>query len=372
MICSENLPMSECIQKNYDLAARLLLAKHIKPAELSDILIDSMEKNRSSISKAISWSIIKQFRIELETRCVFDRVIDIWPGFFCLCDRHNRKGHSRICSKEAVIIVEVDKFLKGIPRYFHSIPINQSFPKNTDENTKSQCTDKPTELSPTNPLGQSPMYIPGDQAAALFEKHSKLTMICVHPLRKTKIQLWCQKKGVIPFGEAHFPQTDNGKDTSIAEGHVRFMTKIKIGDHIGLSSPSGTLGGFVKMHGFNAFLTCAHVVQNKETLIAGNKSERHLSKTQVICFDKINPDLQIGCGWVFNEAFHYGNENETSVDAAVVILDEENVKIDQHDILNDTMLDAKSVDFLGNVILSFLFDIMLFLIITLRNLRNKK
>lgn len=153
------------------------------------------------------------------------------------------------------------------------------------------------------------------------------------------------------MGEAHFPNEVNGIDTTIAEGHVKFMAKIKIGDSIGLSQPSGTLGGFLKTNGFNAFLTCAHCVYNKETLIAGNKSERHKSKTQVFCFD--NSNMNVESGFVIKEAFDYDNKNDTSVDAAVIALDEKKAVIDQNDILNDKSLFPRSVNYLGNICLIF-------------------
>ncbi|CAG2185081.1 unnamed protein product [Mytilus edulis] len=263
MISSKPLSISECIKQNFDLAVRFLLARNIAPDELCKHLHESMTENRNNISKAI--------------------------GRF-LWDTHRTK---------------------------YQVPDNEPTQVQFQKEKTDLCSSSYSEI-------QMLTSVPGTIAEKCFQQHSKLTMIYIHPFKRTTMQLCCQINGVIPMGEPHFPKTLNGIDTCIAEGNVRFIAKIKIGDNIGLSSPSGTLGGFVKMHGFNALLTCAHVVYDKETLIAGNKSERHKSKTKVLCFDKCNSDVKVESGYVFNEAFDCNNGNETSVDAAVVILDEEN------------------------------------------------
>lgn len=352
MISSKHFSISECIKQNFDLAVRFLLTRNIAPAELCKHLHESMTENRNDISKAIGWTITKQFYKEMKTSDVMNRVIDIWPGFRCRCARHCAKSHSKICSSEAVIVMEVDQLSNTIQGDYYGIPIEQSTQVPDDEPTQIQYQNMQKEktdvCSPSYSDIQMLTSIPGTIAEKCFKQHSKLTMIYIHPFKRTAIQLCCQINGVIPMGEPHFSKTVNGINTCIAEGNVRFIAKIKIGDNIGLSSPSGTLGGFVKLHGFNAFLTCAHVVYDKETLIAGNKSERHKSKTKVLCFDKCNSEVKVESGYVFNEAFDCNNGNETSVDAAVVILDEEKVTIDQNDILNDKSHVAKSVIFLGN------------------------
>lgn len=348
MICSNVLLMSDCIRQNLDLAVRFLLARNIAPTELSESLKESMKKNRNAIVKAVSWTITKQFCKDILPSKVVNSFIDIWPGFRCRCEKHCGKGHSTICSEEPVIIVEVDLFSNAIPDAFYGIPIQQSYQEAEAEHTKVQCHKEKTDVSSLmDNIIQTPVSISGEIAEILFKQHSKMTMIHVHPLRTKSIQLWGQIKGVIPMGEAHFPKMINGKDTSIAEGHVKFMANIKVGDTIGFPGSAGTLGGFVQMHGYNAFLTCAHVVHNKETLFSGNKRERHKTKTKVFCVDTLNPNSRVECGFVLNEVFDFNDAKETSVDAAVVVLNEENVKINENDILNKSPSGPVTSNFLG-------------------------
>ncbi|CAC5381104.1 unnamed protein product [Mytilus coruscus] len=348
IICSNVLPMSDCIRQNLDLAVRFLLARNIAPTELSDCLHESMKEKRNAISKAVGWTIAKQFYKDILQTKVAHSFIDIWPGYRCRCEKHRGKGHFRICSTEPVIVVEVDLFSNAIPHAFYGIPVQQSYQVVEGEHGKVQCHDENTDVSTLmDAMIQTPVSISGEIAEILFKQHSKMTMIHVHPLRRKNIQLWGQIKGVIPMGEAHFPKMVNGKDTCIAEGHVKFMAKIKIGDTIGFTGSTGTLGGFVQMHGYNAFLTCAHVVHNKETLFSGNKRERHKSKTNVFCVDTLNPNSSVECGYVLNEVFDFNDAKETSVDAAVVVLNEENVKIDEDDILNKSPSGPVKADFLG-------------------------
>lgn len=353
IVGSKHLPMSECIKQNFDLAARFLIARNIAPAELCKHLNESMKQNRNHISKAIGWSITKQLYKVIQTKDNINRVIDVWPGYRCRCNRHCTKSHSRICSSEAVIIVEVDLFSNTIQGDYYGIPIEQSFQVVDDELTQVQYHDEMIDsFSPSYIDVQMPTLIPGKIAEKCFKQHSKLTMIYIHPLRKTIIQLCCQKKGVIPMGEQHFPKAINGMDTHIVEGHVRFMAKIQIGDSICQSGShtAGTLGGFVQMRGLDAFLTCAHVVHNKETLIAGNKRELHKSQTKVefvkFACDDISSSPKLYAGFVFDEAFDYDNGNETSVDAAVVLLHDD-IYMDKDDILNDRSFEPKPVEFLG-------------------------
>lgn len=339
--------MSDCIKQNLDLAVRFLLARHIGPTELIEFLYESLQENRNAISKAIGWTITRQFYKDIPTKVV-NSFIDIWPGFRCQCEKHCRKDSSRICSTEPVIIVEVDLFSNSIPDAFYEIPIQQSYPELKREHKKVQCHEEKTDVSSLLDITiQTPVSISGEIAEILFKQHSKMTMIHVHPSRRRSIQLWAQIKGVIPIGENHFPKTINGLDTCIAEGHVRFMAKIQIGDTISVPGSAGTLGGFVQMHGCNAFLTCAHVVHDKDKLIAGNKRELHRSKTKVFCLDKNNPNSNIESGYVVNEAFDFNNAEGTSVDAAVVILDEDEVKFDEKDILSKGSSGPISTDFLG-------------------------
>lgn len=77
----------------------------------------------------------------MKTPNIFNRVIDIWPGFYCGCHNNSSKGHSKICSLETVIIVEVDMLVKDIPKSFHSIPIEQRCQMMDDEHTRFQCTE---------------------------------------------------------------------------------------------------------------------------------------------------------------------------------------------------------------------------------------
>ncbi|CAG2185080.1 unnamed protein product [Mytilus edulis] len=219
MISSKPLSISECIKQNFDLAVRFLLARNIAPDELCKHLHESMTENRNNISKAIGWSITKQFYKGMKTSDILNRVIDIWPGFRCRCARHCTKSHSRICSSEAVIIVEVDQLSNTIQGDFYGIPIEQSIQVPDNEPTQVQFQKEKTDLcSSSYSEIQMLTSVPGTIAEKCFQQHSKLTMIYIHPFKRTTMQLCCQINGVIPMGEPHFPKTLNGIDTCIAEG----------------------------------------------------------------------------------------------------------------------------------------------------------
>ncbi|VDI79770.1 Hypothetical predicted protein [Mytilus galloprovincialis] len=136
IVGSKHLLMSECIKQNFDLAARFLIARNIASAELCKHLNESMKQNRNHISKAIGWSITKQLYKVIQTKDHINKVIDVWPGYRCRCNRHCTKSHSRICSSEAVIILEVDLFSNTIQGDYYGIPIEQSFQVVDDEPTQ--------------------------------------------------------------------------------------------------------------------------------------------------------------------------------------------------------------------------------------------
>ncbi|KAK3599789.1 hypothetical protein CHS0354_037275 [Potamilus streckersoni] len=185
-----------------------------------------------------------------------------------------------------------------------------------------------------------------EHGGALFEKHSNLEamsgssfMLSMSKgyIRHPCVVLYCQVKGVVPYGKNAFPKVLKvGRVTlpvDVREGFLRqgmfqqknimgrteWHDKLRMGVSIGVKNipMAGTLGPFVKLAGNDVgFLTCTHVVGGTHVDIlqpADGESfpnrpqfERYCGEVIKICF---NPQFRDQ---------NNGRSNTVGVDAALV------------------------------------------------------
>ncbi|KAK3594412.1 hypothetical protein CHS0354_034147 [Potamilus streckersoni] len=177
----------------------------------------------------------------------------------------------------------------------------------------------------------------------LFRKHNNLEAISGSSfmlsmskgyIRLPCLVLYCQVKGIVPYGEKMFPKTlQIGEHTlavDVREGFLRRgmlqpesldsqNDKLRMGISIGAMdlNISGTLGPFVKLDGGNiGFITCAHVVEGGNGQIvhpANGESLTDMHLSERLCGEVRNI--------VFNPQFREQNNGlsiNVGVDAALV------------------------------------------------------
>ncbi|CAC5366264.1 unnamed protein product [Mytilus coruscus] len=330
----------EDLYENQDLLYRFILARNLCPSDVLYILRKAMDYQLHVISKAFSWYFLRSAIKQTNLSEFFSRVNDIWPGFFCRCKK-DKKGHSAICSKEPVIVIDADEYLVDLQEEINGIPVRQSAYYLKTENTEDKSDTFIEESSiPTNiPT------ISGENAQRLFLQHTKLTLVYISITEPGCVQLGCQAKGIIPMGEEHLPVVICSINTKVLHGHVSFLTKMHVGSRIGVIKKTacgtawrtslGTLGGFVKRRGRKAFLTCSHVIYDKSTLLSRDKRDKYKEEIKVQCYFNNNAQF-FDCGIVIDDVFEYENSGRTSVDAAVVLLDSNVSEIDENEIIQIT------------------------------------
>ena len=118
------------------------------------------------------------------------------------------------------------------------------------------------------------------------------------------------------------------------------ISTLRIGDKIGSQTTAGTLGGFVKYYDYyECFLTCAHVMYDMQTLFGPSFNCSELNGPRAYCYI---PNNEVECGKVIWGTFNHDEILETSVDAALVML-QNDWKMDPNDYVID--LHGKSYPF---------------------------
>jgi len=182
-------------------------------------------------------------------------------------------------------------------------------------------------------------------AEKLFKKHSNLTIVHLSScksrhfasanekiLKQPCIALYCHIKGIIPLGEREFEKSISGLETDVREGFCSFTadTKLRPGTAITCKAldSCGTIGGFVEdRQGRTAFVTAAHVVTNCSLRRCNNEEKSEfLNSTDVIISRAADPDTEVGK--VIDWCFSHGDQNQTSVDAALVLIDKQSISTD--------------------------------------------
>lgn len=301
---------------------------------LHSLLKSAIASQSYNCAKAIAWKLTRQFVKSFEKKQFYD----VWPGFICVCkDKFERLKDYQICSSDIVIVVEVYAIEDVFPRptAFQDIPITYKVVKGYSP--EASLISKEIDQYQKVEDKVCAVKVSNEQAEDFFSAHSKLCLITKSPLRSKGyrrkkqtfvkepcVQLFCRAKGIIPVGEKHFPTSIESIATDVLEGYPQLLVrKIHIGGVVGTSrAGTGTLGGFVKYHGENALLTCAHVVLGREFLGPNAKrSEIHDNPILVYCK---NPDEQeeFQCGKLVNYVFPPERSEGSSVDAAIIKLDQ--------------------------------------------------
>lgn len=309
---------------------------------LIDGLSRAMTNQDQFTAKTIAWFITRKFFLSLSSNCL-ENVIDIWPAFQCNC---LDKKQVMFCGQTVAIIVEVDKLCPEYPKSFWEIDVKFILKDELNHGECSKVQEHLQSLSSTITCDfPKKVSISGIDSKHLFDKHSNLSLICKSPFKSTGfrtnnhmiikqpcIQLYCKKKGFIPIGENHLPRTVVGLQTDVLNGSPHFLSNLKVGDQIGTDCKMGTLGGFVKVRGDTAFLTCLHVFLNADELASDNLSFDDEQTVWVKCYRE---NASILCGKIREMAFEVDNENEISIDAALIEL-KEGIKIEALDYVSST------------------------------------
>ncbi|CAG2222002.1 unnamed protein product [Mytilus edulis] len=208
---------------------------------------------------------------------------DIWPGFICVCkDESNTPPPFWFCSRHIAIVVEVFAIEDVNPRpsSFCDIPIAYRI-VNGYSNEANLISKKIDQLDGRQNQLRTVKGVSNDIAEQLFASHSKLCLISSSLIKSKNIE-----KRIIPVGEAHFPRSINSVPTDVLEGYPRMLVQqVTIGSEVGpQNGRTGTLGGFVKFHGKDAFLTCAHVIVDRKYLVSNaNRADIHENPIPVYC-----------------------------------------------------------------------------------------
>jgi hypothetical protein len=286
-------------------------------------------------AKAISWCITKTFYKTFQVN--LSHCFDVYPGLRCQCLNKGQNTNA-LCSNDKLIIITAGTEVKGLPAIYKGFKI-----KIMDVHDKSTEKSESETLSALLAQNYTDSYhikvkISNSTAKKLFDSHSNLALICpsVHRsfsfARKHKvenelcIQLYCKLKGILPLGEIHFPDSICDMPTDVIDGEAHFISKLRIGDEIGQQTRTvtGTLGGFVKYLGDECFLTCAHVMYDIQTLF-----ELCYNGDEVKAYAH-TPFNVMKCGTVAWNAFDHDNTFTTSVDAALVRLQDSTMDPDDY------------------------------------------
>ncbi|XP_071146123.1 uncharacterized protein [Mytilus edulis] len=361
---SLRLLLRYAINNESSLMCRLILSfigNILKPEPyLIQMLLLALDEGEKGCARAISWFITRAFYLQYQS--LMKELIDIWPSICCPCSKRLK---SSAYSTEVVIVVELENDCPQLPKHFCQLQIISI---RNDDMLRSDGPDVNKELSSLN----GSLHLPQNEAVSsvmakeLFTKHSKLTLIC-KSFRKSKgynngkldyilnvpcVQLYCSAKGCIPIGEDHFPKDVCGLPTDILQGTPSLMANLKVGDKIGTDNyKMGTLGGFVKVRGDVCFLTCLHVFLSAEDLASDNISLDDDAGVIVKCYSTGSVTGQgqmipYECGRIREIAFEMDNERETSIDAALITLNDRS-QIDENDYLASDITKAFAIRDLG-------------------------
>lgn len=294
---------------------------------LVNALHSSIENDDVDTAKFIGWQIARNF-----LKSKNGHVYDIWLASICSCSRLKKKHYSWFCSTDVTIIIMVPRLIKEVVSNFYGLSIRQVLYHCEVFKEAKAISDEKAKLIEGDQNIQC--HVPGPLAETLFDNHRRLTLVCPSEIKSidfrhfpTKptfyncscIQLYCYVKGAIPIGEKHFPGELQGIPTDVIEGFPRFSSKhIRIGDSVTNTRVKGSLGGFCRFYGREAFLTCAHTMMDWDTLLSV-ELKHHMQQESIHVYtgDNILDDT-LPCGKVVNHSFTQDNPKEISTDVALV------------------------------------------------------
>ncbi|CAC5363160.1 unnamed protein product [Mytilus coruscus] len=334
----------------------------------------AMENRKPNCAKVIAWDICRRYARTMS----ITQYYDIWPGLECGCNSQNTSFDMLFCSCNVVIVAEVNKMVIITPERetFYGIRIMYKEVNGHSEEAKSLMEEVDSTIDARKPYETS-QDVSDEKATEYFDKHSKLTMISKSHLkskgfgkeiqkfeRVSCIQLFCRAKGIVPIGESHFPDKIGSVQTDIFEGYPRLQAKqIRIGTEYFVPTEeennsgngqnaaarpdneyenmdidndasrqfkgkAGTIGGFLKFHGEDAFLTCAHAILSPDFLISHTfGSELHENPVKIYCKDENSLRGVIPCGHLASFTFPPNEINGSSIDAAIIRIDRSRANI---------------------------------------------
>lgn len=299
----------------------------------------ALNKTDIHTARVLAWCITNIF-YKIYQDMLADAV-NIYPGVFCRCN--DKQGKERVfCSKDLTIVVILQQSkMTLLPQTFRGFEIKVVELNNLQRSevisiieytTRKACHSVHLKVGISNETAQN-----------LFLNHKNLGLICPsigksrHFTSKRHaitdelcIQLHCTKKGIIPIGNEHFPSTINGCPTDVIESQPYLLSNLRIGDTIGPQTSTGTLGGFVRyLDVFDCFLTCAHVMYDLKTLLESSSNFAKLPGAKAYLH---TPHGTVECGNVIRPLFDHDDKSRTSVDAALVVLN--NATVNPNDILS--------------------------------------
>lgn len=266
------------------------------------------------------------------------------------CEKLQKKFHvigwPGYKDKELVIVMFSTKSISDFPDGFETFRIML-----ITDNENTMSNRRAPRLSADNVQYCRPII--EKYGKKLMKKHSNISMIIptAYRIKQGKvltnvcIAIYCRGKGVIPLQENPFPTTLDGVDIDVREGYCKFgmrnaellesndyHEKLRIGVEIGVPErqQGGTLGGFIKLKtGEMLFLTCAHVVIPFPCLIS---SENYRLSTHSMCSPCKNINVwqppgiinRRATGRVHDAVFNFNKPNTSSVDAAIVLITDQN------------------------------------------------
>ncbi|VDI74967.1 Hypothetical predicted protein [Mytilus galloprovincialis] len=323
---------------------------------LHQLLIHAIKSKNINCAKAIAWEITRRF----SSTVLITQYHDIWPAFQCVCKTKNNLEDVS-CSanmSNIVIVAEVQKGKTVLFRIdsFHGIQI--IYKEFNGQSKEAMCIVKQVDgLKGANTHLTTIKGVSSEDAKGYFANHSKLSMFSKSHLKSKGfghknqifecvpcIQLFCRAKGLLPIGESHFPVQINSIQTDILEGYPKLNVRsdIRIGAQIlvpkgqvnkqaGINTEeiippvtgTGTVGGFLRYLGEDAFLTCAHVICDWESLIRDKSGiDIHDNPVNIFCPCVNSLGKMFPCGKLAGLAFPPDQGMGSSVDAAIVKIDQ--------------------------------------------------
>lgn len=299
----------------------------------------ALNNNDIHTARVLSWCITNIFYKRY--RDVLANAVNIYPGVRCACN--DKQDRERVfCSKDLTIVVVLQQsempLLPQTFRGFEVKPVGFYELHRSEGISILEYTTRKAFHSVHLKVG-----ISNETAENLFFTHNNLGLICPSIVKSRYfsserhtitdelcIQLHCTKKGIIPIGNEHFPSTLNGCPTDVIESQPYLLSNLRIGDKIGPQTSTGTLGGFVRyLDVFDCFLTCAHVMYDLKTLLESSSNFAKLPGAKAYLH---TPQGTVECGNVIRPLFDHDDKSRTSVDAALVVLN--NATVNPNDILS--------------------------------------
>lgn len=309
--------------------------------DIDNALQRAFHNHDNQTAKVLAWAITKRFYRMYER--LLRNAADLYPGIQCIC-RGKGNNTETLCSQQKLIIVSASNRIRGLPRVFRNFRIKILGQSRTNSKP-NECENIIKRLSQFQKESFFlKMSLSSEIAENMFLSHSNLSLICPSVVKSTAfktsryaikrelcIQLYCKTKGILPLGESHFPEIIQGYPTDVIEADTCMLSNLRIGTKIGSKTSEGTLGGFVKYLDMDCFLTCAHVMYDLKTLLDQTKNFTSLKGATAFIH---SPFGLTECGKVIWRAFDHDDRLKTSIDAALIVL-QNNASIAQDDYVLD-------------------------------------